>query len=687
MSVSLGIDVGGTFTDLVALDHESGHGTIWKESTTPDDPARGVVEGIRRLLTEHRIAAAEIGRVVHATTLFTNALIERKGAPTGLLTTAGFADILEIGRERKYELYDLAIEMPRPLVPRPWRREAVERLAPDGRVEIRLDMDAALREVEWLVQQGVRSLAIVFLHAYANPAHEQQAAAAIARRFPQLSLSLSSAIAPEIREYPRTSTTVANAYVQPLAESYLDRLETVLSDLGIGGQLLLMLSSGGLAPITEARRVPVQLLESGPAAGALAGAVFGHSAGLDRVLAFDMGGTTAKLAIVEAGEPLVAWGFEAARQKRFLRGSGLPIQIATVELIEIGAGGGSIARQGALGTLQVGPESAGAMPGPACYGRGGEDVTVTDADLTLGCLDPEYFLGGAMRIDTAAAHSSLSRLAAEIGLPAQRVAAGIRALVDETMTGAARVAIAERGEAPPDYALLATGGAGPLHAWEVARRLGVRRILCPPGAGAGSALGMLMAPARVDRAASVNALLDRVEWQAIDATFGRLIAEGVTVIQAAGGDMDRLRMQRMADLRYAGQGFEVTVTLPDALSAEVVQAAFEARYGALFNRTVPGAAVQLVTLRLSLTAPIRGTQRSVTLHRRTGQQQPVKGRRMVGFAEGEIMTDVYDRYALQPGMQFAGPAVIEESESTFVIGPDGRAEVLADGAILVELPA
>ena len=292
-----------------------------------------------------------------------------------------------------------------------------------------------------------------------------------------------------------------------------------------------------------------------------------------------------------------------------------------------------------------------------------------------------------MRIDTAAASSSLSRLAAEIGLPAQRVAAGIRALVDETMTGAARVAIAERGEAPPDYALLATGGAGPLHAWEVARRLGVQRILCPPGAGAGSALGMLMAPARVDRAASVNALLDRADWQAVDATFAGLIAEAVAVIRAAGGDMERLRTQRMADLRYVGQGFEVTVALPDALSAAAVQAAFEARYRALFNRTVPGAAVQLVTLRLSLTAPIQGAQCSVTLHRRTRQEEPVKGRRMVGFAEGDIMTDVYDRYALRPGMRFAGPAVIEESESTFVIGPGGRAQVLADGAILVELPA
>ncbi|HSU07336.1 MAG TPA: hydantoinase/oxoprolinase family protein, partial [Acetobacteraceae bacterium] len=451
-SISLGIDIGGTFTDLVALDHCSGRAAIWKESTTPDDPARGAINGIRHLLAAARIEAGSIGRVVHATTLFTNALIERKGALTGLLTTAGFADVLEIERERKYELYDLAIEMPPPLVPRHLRREVRERMTPEGDVEIPLDIEGALHQAEFLLASGVRSVAIAFLHAYANPSHERAAEAAIARRFPELLISTSSDIAPEIREYPRTSTTVANAYVRPMADAYLSRLEIALGGLGIPGNLLLMLSNGGLTHVAEAARRPVQLLESGPAAGALAGALFGRNAGFDRVLAFDMGGTTAKLAIVENGEPLVAWGFEAARQKRFLRGSGLPIQIAAVELIEIGAGGGSIARRGDLGTVQVGPESAGADPGPACYCRGGTSPTATDADLVLGYLDAGFFLGGAMQIDRAAA---LASLAGGIGADPDRVAFGVHDLVGEMMTGAARVAIAEHGGLPKDFVLLA----------------------------------------------------------------------------------------------------------------------------------------------------------------------------------------------------------------------------------------
>ncbi|HYZ32814.1 MAG TPA: hydantoinase/oxoprolinase family protein, partial [Crenalkalicoccus sp.] len=519
-SLSLGIDIGGTFTDLVLLDPSDGRAVIWKESTTPDDPARGAMTGVERLLAKAGASPGRVGRVVHATTLFTNALIERKGAPTGLLTTAGFADVLEIARERKYELYDLFLEMPQPLVPRPWRREAQERLGPDGRVERPLDLAAALDEVAALVAQGVTSLALCFLHAYANPAHERQAAAAIARQFPRLSLSLSSDIAPEIREYPRTVTTVANAYVRPLAEAYLDRLEAELKRAGIAGELFLMLSSGGLTHVAEAKRAPVQLLESGPAAGALAGAWFGRQAGLDRVLAFDMGGTTAKLALVDEGEPLVAWGFEAARTRRFLRGSGLPIQIATVELIEIGAGGGSIARRSELGTLRVGPDSAGAQPGPVCYGRGGTEPTVTDADLALGYLNDAFFLGGTMRIDAGAARDALGTLATRIGLDAPRAAFGVHDVVNENMAGAARVAIAERGRVPRDYALLATGGAAPVHAWQVGSKLGIGRVVCPPGAGVGSTIGMLMAPARVDRVASFNQPVARADW----AEAARLLA-------------------------------------------------------------------------------------------------------------------------------------------------------------------
>jgi len=684
-SLSLGIDIGGTFTDLVAFDPDTGRACIWKESTTPDDPARGAMEGTRALLRQHAIDPSRIDRVVHATTLFTNALIERKGARTGLLTTAGFRDTLEIGRERKYELYDLFIEMPPPLVPRPWRREVAERLAPDGSVEVALDEAAVLREAEALVAEGVESLAIVFLHAYANPVHEQRAADLLARRFPGLSVSLSSDIAPEIREYPRASTTVANAYVRPLAERYLDRLETALREIGVTGGFFLMLSNGGLTHVAEAKRAPVQLLESGPAAGALAGAWFGRNAGLPRVLAFDMGGTTAKLALVDGGEPLVAWGFEAARARRFLRGSGLPIQIATIELIEIGAGGGSIARRSALGTLNVGPDSAGADPGPACYDRGGDAPTVTDADLLLGYLDADFFLGGAMRIDAARAALAMRGLGDALGIDRQRAAFGVHDVVNENMVGAARVAIAERGRVPHEYALMATGGAAPVHAWQVGRKLGIKRLVCPPGAGVGSTIGMLMAPARADRVASLNVPLAAADWQEVAGIFDRLHDEAAAVIAQTGAGSAQASAQRLADMRYIGQGSEITVALPEVLDADSVRAAFEAAYRALFSRTPPGAAVQFVALRLALTAPMPGSfgRLALTPHGAAAR----KGARPVWFPEagGFVETAVYNRYALRAGEAIEGPAVFEENESTFIIGPGGHATILDDGTIDVRV--
>lgn len=689
--LSLGIDIGGTFTDLVVLDPVTGNTAVWKESTTPDDPSRGAMLGLAKLLERSGIAPERIGRVIHATTLFTNALIERKGVPTGLLTTAGFADVLEIGRERKYELYNVFLEMPQPLVGRSWRREVPERLAPDGSVEIPVDVKTALREAEALVADGVRSLAICFLHAYANPAHERAAATAIAQRFPDLSLSLSCDIAPEIREYPRVVTTVANAYVKPLAETYLDRLDTALRDAGIPGGLFLMLSNGGLTHVAEAKRAPVQLLESGPAAGALAGAWFSRHAGLERVLAFDMGGTTAKLALVDDGEPLVAWGFEAARQKRFLRGSGLPIQIATVELIEIGAGGGSIAQPSALGTLHVGPESAGAQPGPACYARGGTQATVTDADLVLGYLNAEFFLGGTMRIDADAAKAVLGRVADSLELDALRGAFGVHDVVNENMAGAARVAIAERGRVPREYALLATGGAGPVHAWNVGHKLGVRHVVCPPCAGAGSTIGMLMAPARIDRVASFAQTLHDADWDVAMAIFAGLEQDALTVATMTGADLEQRTVRRLADMRYMGQGSEITVALPEAMDATAVRAAFEASYSSLFGRTPPGATIQFVALRLALTAPMPGSGSVLRLGgsaRVVDAAAALKGRRDVHFsnAGGPVETPVYDRYALPVGTRIAGPAVFEENESTFVIGPGSNATVLPDGSILTEMP-
>ncbi|MBP6769475.1 MAG: hydantoinase/oxoprolinase family protein [Reyranella sp.] len=683
--LSLGIDIGGTFTDLVIHDPRTGRAVIWKESTTPDDPARGALEGTRRVLEKAGARPQEIGRVVHATTLFTNALIERKGAKTGLLTTAGFGDVLEIARERKYELYDLFIEMPKPLVPRPWRREAKERLGPDGRVEIALDVEAALAEVAGLVEQGVESLAICFLHSYANAVHERTIGAAVAERFQDLSISLSSDIAPEIREYLRASTTVANAYVRPLAEIYLERLEQALRDEGIPGGLFLMLSNGGLTHVSEAKRAPVQLLESGPAAGALAGAWFGRNAGLGRVLAFDMGGTTAKLALVDDGEPLVAWGFEAAREKRFLRGSGLPMQIATVELIEIGAGGGSIAHKSDLGTLNVGPESSGAQPGPACYGRGGTEATVTDADLTLGYLNADFFLGGAMKIDVAATNAAFGKLAGSLGVEPGRAAFGVHDVVNENMAGAARVAIAERGRVPSEYALLATGGAGPVHAWHVARKLGVDRVVCPPGAGAGSTIGMLMAPARVDRVASFTTPLAGADLAAADRLFADLEKESLEVLRLTGADVGNRTVRRLADMRYIGQGSEITVVLPQDLTEAAVKTAFEAAYKALFARTPPGAAIQFVALRLSVSAPMPGTGSRLELPRHASATA-LKGTRPVFFPdEGKTLpTRVWDRYALEPGVSIEGPAVFEENESTFIVGPNSKARLLVDGSILAE---
>ncbi|HJQ55536.1 MAG TPA: hydantoinase/oxoprolinase family protein [Vineibacter sp.] len=712
---SLGIDIGGTFTDLVIHDPRDGRAVIWKESTTQDDPARGALVGTREVLRRAGVRPQQVGRVVHATTLFTNALIERKGAKTGLLTTAGFRDVLEIGRERKYELYDIFIEMPRPLVPRPWRREAGERLRPDGTVDVPIDIDGALAEVADLVAQGIESLAICFLHAYANPAHERAIAEAVSRRFQKLSVSISSDIAPEIREYPRVSTTVANAYVRPLAETYLERLEAALRRDGVAGSLFLMLSNGGLTHVSEAKRAPVQLMESGPAAGALAGAWFGRNARLDRVLAFDMGGTTAKLALVDDGQPLVAWGFEAAREKRFLRGSGLPIQIATVELIEIGAGGGSIARRSDLGTLNVGPQSSGAQPGPACYARGGTDPTVTDADLALGYLDAGFFLGGEMKIDRAAADAALGGLARALAVDADRIAFGVHDVVNENMAGAARVAIAERGRIPAEYALLATGGAGPVHAWHVARKLGVRRVVCPPGAGAGSTIGMLMAPARIDRVQSFNVRLAGVDVAAAQRLFAAMRQEALDVLRPTGADLAARSELQLADMRYVGQGSEVTVVMPDPLDEAGVRAAFEKVYRALFARTPPGAAIQFVSLRLSVSAPMpgaggplvlaprrspearhsSGASSSGTTHDAPRSGAPpahdgsaaLKGTRPVYFAEmGQtVSTPVYDRYALRAGERIDGPAVFEENESTFIVGPGAVAELLGDGSILAEI--
>jgi N-methylhydantoinase A len=705
MSYSLGIDIGGTFTDIVVYDHARGRQLSRKVLTSSDDPARAVAAGLEALLRREHLAPARFTRIVHATTLFTNALIERSGAPTGLITTAGFADTLEIGRERKFELYDLNIARPEPLVPRHLRLEVGERTRADGTIMRRLDARAVAAGARRLAAAGVTSIAVVFLHAYANPRHEAEAARLIARRHPDIAVTTSHEVAPEIREYERASTTVANAYIKPLARRYLAAMARGLAALGIPAPLLLMQSSGGLTHVAEAERTPVQMLESGPAAGALAAAHFGREDGEGNLLAFDMGGTTAKLSLVDGGEPLTAYAFEAARQKRFIEGSGLPIRISTIELIEIGAGGGSIADLDEIGLLRVGPRSAGSEPGPAAYGLGGREATVTDADFLLGYLNPEHFAGGEVRVDVAAARAALERLAGRASLSLTGLAWGIHDVVNENMASAARVHIAERGRDPRGYALLCTGGAGPVHAWGVARKLGLRRLICPPAAGVASALGLLVAPARVDRVATIGARLDRDSPATLEKAFRRLEDDARAVMADTGLKLETATVRRLADGRFVGQGFDLVVELPpgpygdgDAARARLTSA-FETAYREKFTLTPPDVPVEFINIRVAVRAPVAGDSGGgVGASSRAAAavgpddvappQSAATGTRPAYFPDRRAFEEatVYDRAALAPGDEIRGPAVVEDEGSTLVIGPGGVGRVVPGGNLVVTLP-
>jgi N-methylhydantoinase A len=690
-ALSLGIDIGGTFTDIVAYEHETARFHAHKILTTPADPARGVVDGIEQLFGRAQLHCAAVRRVVHATTLFTNALIERKGAPTGLITTRGFRDTIELRREHKYELYDLFIELPRPLVRRALRLEVDERVLADGSVHRALDEDELRERLRELIAAGVESVAIVFLHAYANPAHERSARALAEREFPGLQMSISSDVSRQLREYERTSTTLINAYIKPLAASYLDRLSGKLAGLGIGAPLFMMLSNGGLTHVDEAKRVPVQLLESGPAAGALAAAFFGARSGERNVLALDMGGTTAKLAVVEDGEPQVAYRFEASREQRFMEGSGMPVSISTIELIEIGAGGGSIASVNELGLLKVGPRSAGAQPGPACYRQGGEEPTVTDANLLLGCYDAERFADGTMPLDTERAAQAIGQLSSATGLTAPQLASGIHSVVNESMAAAARVHIAERGHDARSFALLVTGGGGPVHGCEVARRLGIRRVICPPAAGVASALGLLVAPARVDRSMTLVRPLGRIDWLALENAYAALETDAAEVIAQTLSKEARPMLQRLADLRFVGQGYELVTRLAagpySANSEPAIRQAFEQAYAAVFGRRPPVAEIELVNIRVCATAAAGRGELALGLAPGEAVPRPRTTRSIrAADAAMEQLAPVYDRASLPAGTTLDGPALIEEASSTLLVPYGARATVQPCGNVVVELP-
>ena len=679
---ALSIDIGGTFTDFSLLDLATGEVSVHKVLTNPNEPQQALMEGAIEALTAASAAFKRLSVVVHSTTLTTNSIIQRRGAKTALITTAGFRDILEMGREQMYDMYDLHARMPEPLVPRHLRRGVSERVTRDGDVIRTLDEEEALSIVDELVAHGVKALAVSFIHAYKNADHERSLQALAAERHPDLAISISSEVAPVINEYERTSTTVADAYMKPAVSQYLRGVESGLAEHGYGGRLLVMLSEGGVMDSGWARRHPVRLLESGPAAGALAAGFYGKLLGKLDLVSLDMGGTTAKTCVIENGRAAVTNFMEIDRVQRFRKGSGLPIIAPVLDLIEIGAGGGSIAWIDNLGLLKVGPESAGADPGPACYGLGGVQPTVTDADLLLGYLDPEYFLGGRMRLDPKVGANAMAGLAGRAGLSAVEAAWGINRVVAENMASAARIHIIERNKDPRNYALMAFGGAGPVHACEVARRLGVREVIAPLGAGVTSALGCLTVPLSFEGVRSLPALLSDTGWETVNSVFGEMEAQGRAMLTAAGVPADDVELTRTADMRLSGQIHEVQTPVPDgpldAVSAERIAADFGDVYRELYGRRSLDIPIEVQNWRLQAMGP----EPQVRLRRRATRpgadaSTAHRGSRSAYFeaADGYVDCPVYDRYALEPGSVIEGPAIVEERESTAVLDPNDTARI------------
>lgn len=673
------MDIGGTFTDLLLV-RQDGHTIIGKTLTTQGDPSLAVETALIEAFGADKVGGGERGTLVHGTTLVTNALIERKGAPTALLTTSGFRDALEIGRENRYELYDLNLELPRPLVPRYLRFDVPERIMTDGDVLQSLDEDFVRRLVAELRDKGIRAIAVCYLNSFRNPLHERRTAKIIAEVAPELRVSISSDVVAEIREFQRTSTTVANVYVQERVASYLKELQNRLDRLGFVGSFFVMLSSGGIGTAETVSRFPVRLLESGPAAGALAAAFLGARAGYPDLLSFDMGGTTAKLCAVEGGHPLKAREFEVDRVYRFRRGSGLPIKMPVIDMIEIGAGGGSIAHVDALGLLKVGPESAGAEPGPACYGQGGREPTVTDANLVLGYLNAGYFLGGKMRLDIEAARRALVGSAERLGMQVEQVAWGIHQIVNENMANAARAHLGERGKDPRNMPLYAFGGAGPIHGCQVAEILHLPAVISPIGAGVGSTFGLLAAPLAFDFVRSAYSRLDNLNWDFANTLLDEMSRDGQEVLESSGLTASEISYQRSADMRYVGQGHEVSVPLPDGVLNEnhidQVTATFEQVYQALYGRKGPEVPLEVINWRVVASGPRPEMDFRLPVAASEGNKA-LKGSRLAYAPEkgSYVETPVYDRYSLAPGASFSGPAIVEERESTLIVSARGRARV------------
>ena len=679
----IGADIGGTFTDIVLETLERRHST--KLLTTYDAPERALLEGVSLLLAEAGLQPYQVELLVHGTTLATNALIERRGVRTALLTTEGFRDVLDLGTESRFDQYDITMDKPPPLVPRRLRRGVPERVAADGSVMLPLDKTAVRAAAAMFRAQNVESVAVAFLHSYTNPAHEQAAAEILRDEMPGTSVSLSCEVSPEMREYERFSTTAANAYVQPIVASYLLRLDRKFNDLGFVCPLFLMLSSGGLTTVETAARFPVRLVESGPAGGAIFAASIAAERRISKMLALDVGGTTAKICFIDDGTPQRSQGFEVARMHRFRKGSGLPLRIPVVEMVEIGAGGGSIAHLDGAGRLAVGPRSAGSEPGPASYGKGGMAPTVTDADLVLGRIDPGSFAGGKFSLDAKAAEAALGNLDALGGGP-KTLALGVSEIVDETMASAARVHAVEQGTTVEERTLVAFGGAAPLHAARVAEKLGIKEVIIPRSAGVGSAVGFLRAPIAYEIARSLHQRLGAIDFAALNTMLAGMSDEAHAIV--ARGDPNAARSEtRTAFARYCGQGYEIAVNVPvRSLTADddaLLLLAFGSVYRAQYGDVIAALPVEILTWRVAV---------STQGYSAAASPSPVieckvtseAWRQVIDPASGQTLPYAQLRRAdLRPGHIIAGPALIIEDETTTVVSPSFDATIDANGYIIM----
>ena len=667
----IGVDIGGTFTD-VAL--EVGHRRFTaKTLTTSRAPEEGVLAAMRSVIAEAGVDPGELGVVIHGTTLATNALIERKGAKTALLTTEGFRDVVEIRHENRFEQYDVNIDLPLPLVPRRRRLPIRERINAQGEVLQDLDERSVGQAIDALAAEGIESVAIGFLHSFTNPAHERRVGDVVARALPGVAVTLSSDVSPEMREYERFSTACANAYLQPLIGRYLAKLERELQQAGFRCPMLLMTSGGGITSVETAIRFPVRLVESGPAGGAMFASCVARQNGLDEVVSFDMGGTTSKICLIDKAQPQTARAFEVARIYRFLKGSGLPLRIPVIEMVEIGAGGGSIARVDALGRIVVGPDSAGSDPGPVCYGQGGAEPTVTDADVVLGRIDPAAFSGGKMSLDVANAQRAADeRIGSKLELATEHAALGISEIVDENMANAARVHAIESGKDLRSRTLIAFGGAAPLHAARVAEKLGIGRILVPANAGVGSAIGLLRAPVAYEVVRGRLMRLSGFDATAANRLFAEMRDEAEAIVRRGAPDA-ALTEQRWAFMRYRGQGHEIDVQLPVrefiAADKSAMTELFEKGYRRLYSRPIPGIEIEILSWVLALSAPSEG-ELAKTVPTKPHKPKPDGYRPVFDPDTGEFQkVPIFWRPDLEPGAELAGPAVIAEDETSTVISP------------------